>query len=211
MGPLKRQGVPLIYLKTKGNTTFKCSLKEEKNSTRYHVPLSSTIKQFCRHMTICLHINMQYIHTKQVARNPNGFIQNRVLWCGHIILKTGYLENIQHLALTQKRRKQLNKSFLKLHHPVFFSCRCRPQSRRRVFPPAASAMTSGVARPWGGFQAKSSQTADTQLKRQQLHRPCLWAHSAAWKLTQSFNIAHATPEYKKKKKTVPKITVLWFI
>lgn len=60
-----------------------------------------------------------------------------------------------------------------------------PMSQRRVFPPAASAITSGVAQPIEGFQAKSSQTAET-LKRQQLHRLRLWVRSAAQKLSVKY-------------------------
>lgn len=44
-----------------------------------------------------------------------------------------------------------------------FSCCRRPLSRSRVFPPAASAITSDVAQPRQSFQARSSQTAETQL------------------------------------------------
>lgn len=73
-----------------------------------------------------------------------------------------------------------------------------PPSQRRVFPPAASAITSDVAQPAESFQANSSQTAEAQLKRQQLHQLHLWVRSASRKLVRSLNIAHATPGYKRK-------------
>lgn len=73
-----------------------------------------------------------------------------------------------------------------------------PRSRRRAFPPAAPAITSDVAQPGESFQAKSSQTAGAQLKRQQLHQLRLWGCSAARGLTRSLNIAHATPGYKRR-------------
>lgn len=65
-----------------------------------------------------------------------------------------------------------------------------PSSQRRVFPPAASAITSDVAQPGESFQANSSQTAEAQLKRQRLHPLHLWVRSASRKLVRSLNIAH---------------------
>lgn len=42
---------------------------EEDNIKRYHVPLSSSVKQFCKRMTICLHDNALCINMNQVASN----------------------------------------------------------------------------------------------------------------------------------------------
>lgn len=57
-----------------------------------------------------------------------------------------------------------------------------PESERGV--PSSSLSDNIRRRPAQreGFQAKSSQTAETQLERQQLRQHCLWGRSAAPKL-----------------------------
>lgn len=65
---------------------------------------------------------------------------------------------------SQNTRKQLNSSCYVPQPSSFFPCCLCPLSQRRVFPPAASARTSGITQLRQSFQAKSSQNAETKLE-----------------------------------------------
>ena len=118
------------------------------------------------------------------------------LWCGHNFFKKKQQKICKIFNICFQTQKQPIKSFYVPQ--LSFSCCFCPLSQRGVFPPAASAITSGVTRLRESFQATSSQTAEAQLEATAAPAYRLWVHSAAGRHTRSLNIAHAAPGYKRR-------------
>lgn len=118
------------------------------------------------HLVPLSYINMN-INSSSSCKPAPVRIKNNVLWCGHIFLrnkKNKHLQNIQHLVANSEVQENSCINILCATAQFDFSCCLCPLSQRRVFPPAASAITSGAAQPGESFQATTSQTAETQLK-----------------------------------------------
>lgn len=151
------------------------SLKGDKHNTLcHHVPLKSRSKLFCVPESC---INMNHVATTPALLR----VKTSLVWS--CVWTATWIQNTQHLVSNSKQKKTSNKlnscHGLMCNNPVFFSCR-RPLTLRWVFPPAAAAITSGIAQLGDSFRARPSQNAGTQQEAT-THRPGLWGRSAAGK------------------------------
>lgn len=129
-----------------------------------------------------------------------------------------------HLPLNRKSAKYFNIWFqtqklqennwinhFMCHSPVFFffffSCCVRPLRQRRVFPPESLSKNIRRCPARRELSGKVFTNCWNTAGGNKLHQLCLWVHPAAGKHTQSLNIAHATPEYKRR--NVKGYIVLW--